>query len=165
MESITSILRVFHSQIGEILYEGKNSMSLREEGVWFYKYDYFLPSSKRVGRIEEAKLPTLHEIGLPNSNPTLIDCIRSKLVLEIQFGMREKGGACDHFGMHLPFLVFVEVFKEEDSIQMTKKKYSCTKPFDMLLSNLFYSRWNTRLHLVNGEQLKCVLSVETLCFR
>lgn len=35
----------------------------------------------------------------------------------------------------------------------------------MLLRNLFYSGWNTRLHLVNGEQLKCVLSVETLRFR
>jgi len=75
VEIITSILRVFHSHIGEILYEEKNSMSLREEGVWFYKYDYFIPRSKRVGRIEEAKLPTLHEISLPNSNPTSIDCI------------------------------------------------------------------------------------------
>jgi hypothetical protein len=165
MESITNILHVFHSQIGEILYEGKNSTSLREEGVWFYKYNYFLPSGKRVGRIEEAKLPTLHEVGLPNSNPTLIDCIHSKLVLEIQSGMWEKGGACDHFGMHLPFFVFVEVFKEEDSIQMTKKTYSCTNPSDMLLCNLFYSGWNTRLHLVNGEKIKCVLSVETLHFR
>jgi hypothetical protein len=67
--------------------------------------------------------------------------------------------------MHLLFLVFVEVFKEEDSIRMNKKTYSCTNPSDMLLSNLFYSRWNTRLHFVNGEQLKCVLSVETLRFR
>ena len=91
-------------------------MSLREEGVWFYKYDYFIPRSKRVGRIEEVKLPTLREIGLPNSNPTLIDCIHSKLVLEIQSGMQEKGGQCDHFSMHLPFLFFVEVFKEDDSI-------------------------------------------------
>ena len=106
VESITSILSVFHSQIGEMLYEGKNSMSLRKEGVWFCKYDYFLPSSKRIGWIEEAKLPTLHEIALPIPHPTLIDCIRSKLVLEIKSGVREKGGACDHFSMHLPFLVF-----------------------------------------------------------
>ena len=30
VESITSTLRVFHSHIGEILYEGKDSTSLRE---------------------------------------------------------------------------------------------------------------------------------------
>ena len=165
MESITSTLLVFPSHIEEILYEGKDSKSLREEGVWFYKYDYFLPRGKRMGRIEEAKLPILHEIGLPHSNPTLIDCIHSKLFLEIESGMREKGGVCDHFGMNLPFFVFAEVFKEEESIEMTKKTFSCTNPSDMLLHNLFYPRWNTRLHLVNGEQLKCVLSVETLRFR
>ena len=44
--------------------------------------------------------------------------------------MREKGGACDHFGMHLPFFVFAEVFKEEESIRMTKKTFSCTNPSD-----------------------------------
>jgi hypothetical protein len=66
--------------------------------------------------------------------------------------------------MHLSFFVFVEVFKEEDSIKMTKKTYSFTNPSDMLLCNLFYSGWNKRLHLVNGEQLKCVLSVEILRF-
>ena len=107
VESITSILSVFHSKIGEILYEGKNSTSMREEGVWFYKYDYFLPSGKRDGHIEESNLPMLCQIGLPNSNPTLIDCVWSKLVLEIQSGMRKKGGACDHFGIYLPFFVFV----------------------------------------------------------
>lgn len=123
VESITSTSRFFHLHIGDILHEGKNSMSLREEGVWFYKYEYFLPSGKRLGQIEEAKLSTLSEIVSPNSNPTLINCIRSKLFLEIQSGMREKGGACDHFGMHLPFLVFAEVFKEEESIRMTKKTF------------------------------------------
>ena len=107
----------------------------------------------------------LHEMGLRNSNPTLIDCIRSKLVLEILSGMREKGGACDHFGMHLPFLVFSEVFKEHDSIRMNKKTYVCASPSNMLLFKLFYSGWDTRLHIVNGEQLKCMLTVETLCFR
>ena len=164
MESITSILKCFPFKIGEILYKGKNSTSLRQEGVWFYKYDYFLSSGKRDGDIEEANLPMLCQIGVPNSNPILIDCVWSKLFLEIQFGMRKKGGSCDHFGMHLPFLVFAEIFKEEDSIRMTKKMYVCTNSSEMLICNLFYSRWDTRLHLVNGEQLKCVLSVETLRF-
>lgn len=121
VECISSILKVFPSQIGEKLYVGNDSTLLREEGVWFYKYSYFLISSKRVGHIEEAKLPTLREIGLSNFNLTLIDFICSKLILEIQSGMWEKGGAFDHFGMHLSFISFVELFKEEDSIRMTKK--------------------------------------------
>lgn len=151
MEIISSILSVFHSKIGELLYEGKNATSLREEVVWFYKYDYFLPSARRVGHIEEFKLPMLHEICLPNSNPTLIDCIHSKLVLEMQSRKREKGGACDHFVMHLQFLVFAKTFKEEDPIRLNKKTYVFTNPSNKLLSKLFYSGWDTRLHIVNGE--------------
>lgn len=107
----------------------------------------------------------LHERGFPNCHPTLIDCIHSKLVLEIQWGMWEKGGACDNFGMHLPFLVFSDVLKENDSIRMNKKTYVFTSPSNMPLFKLFYPGWDTRLHIVIGEQLKCMLTIETLCFR
>lgn len=45
IESITSILKVVHSKIGELVYSNKDDKWLRNEGISFYKYNYILPKT------------------------------------------------------------------------------------------------------------------------
>ena len=57
VESITSTLCVFHSHIGEILYEGKDSTSLREEGYGFIKMITLFQGVKGWDKLKNPSYP------------------------------------------------------------------------------------------------------------
>ena len=112
IESITSILKVVHSKIGELVYSNKDDKWLRNEGIWFYKYNYILPRRSRAcGELHEIPLPTFQSHEWPNIEHTILSSFRYKLYSEVQVGMKESGGVGVHLSIFMPFLVFRYFFR------------------------------------------------------
>lgn len=169
IESITSVLQVFYSQIGELLYAGQSPTWLKKEGVWFYKYNYILPqSSRHLGHLEDNILPSLNTLEWkPNGDieQSIVNSYRFKLFSDVQGGMKENGSVLVRVDIFMPFYIFIHFFQNEESIRRTKKTYSTSTPSDCLLSKLFHSGWDKREHEVNGEVVECRLNHEKLSLR
>lgn len=168
IESVTGVLQVFHSQIGELLYAGQSPTWLKNEGVWFYKYNYFLPQSSLHGHLEENILPSLNTLEWQHNGETvqaIINSFRFKLFSDVQGGMKENGSVRVRFDIFMPFYIFIYFFHNEESIRRIKKTYNTSTPSDSLLSKLFHSGWDKREHKVNGEVVECRLSHDKMSLR
>ena len=166
IESITSILKVVHSKIGELVYSNKDDKWLRNEGIWFYKYNYILPKTGRAcGELQEIPLPTFQSHEWPNIEHTILSSFRYKLYSEVQVGMKESGGIGVHLSIFMPFLVFRYFFQNENSLRETNKTYMTSSPSKELLSDIFHSGWDTRIHDKHGEQIECRVNHTKLSFR
>ena len=80
VECITSVFQVVHSKIRELLYPGKDPTWLKNEGVFFYKYEYIL--SKTIGScgyIKEIPLPSLSLLEYPSVDDCFVIYFRYKL--------------------------------------------------------------------------------------
>lgn len=163
IESVTSVLQVFHSKIGELLYAGQSPTWLKNEGVWFYKYNYILPqSSRHHGHLEEVKDALDWQ---PNGDieQSIISSFRFKLFSDVQGKMKENGSVLVHVDTFMPFYIFIHFFQNEQ-LRRTKKAFRTSTPSDSLLSKLFHSGWDKREHEVNGEVVECRLSHDKISF-
>ena len=83
----------------------------------------------------------------------------------MQIGMKEKDGIHVRSGIFMPFSMFVRLFHHEESIRQTGKMYATSKPSNELLTILFFTGWDRRVHDQNGEEIECRLSHDTLSFK
>ena len=65
----------------------------------------------------------------------------------------------------MPLSIFVHLFGKDESIRQTGKMYSTSKPSDELLTILFFTGWDRRIHDKSGEEIECRLSHDTLSFK
>ena len=101
----------------------------------------------------------------PSVDDSSVSSFCYKLFSEMQIGMKEKGGICVRSGIFMPFSMFFHLFHKEESIRQTGKMYATSKPSNELLTNLFFTGWDTRVHDQSGEEIQCRLSHDTLSFK
>ena len=68
--------------------------------------------------------------------------------------MKEKGGIHARSGIFMPFSISVHLFGKDESIRQTDQMYSTSKPFDEILTILFFTGWDRRLHDQSGEEME-----------
>ena len=101
----------------------------------------------------------------PSVDDSSVSTFRYKLFSEMQIGMKEKGGIRVRSGIFMSFSMFFHLFHKEESIRQTGKMYATSKPSNELLTNLFFTGWDTRVHDQSGEEIQCRLSHDTLSFK
>ena len=79
--------------------------------------------------------------------------------------MKESGGIVVHLNIFMPFLVFQYFFQNEESLRETNKAYVTSSPSEELLSNIFHSAWDIRIHEKHGEQIECRVNHTKISFR
>ena len=134
---------------------GKDPTWLKKEGIFFHKYEcILLKMIGSSGYVKQIPLPSLSLLEWPSVDDSSVSSFHYKLFLEMQLGMKKKGGIHACSGIFMPFSIFVHIFGKDGSIRKTGKMYSTSRPSDELLTILFFTGWDRRLHDQSGEEIK-----------
>ena len=71
----------------------------------------------------------------------------------MQLGMKEKGGIHARSGIFMPFFIYFHLFGKDELIRQNFKLHSTSKAYDKLLTILFFTGWDRRLHYQSGEEI------------
>ena len=117
------------------------------------------------GCLKEIPLLSQNLLEWPSVDDSSISSFRYKLYSEMQIGMKEKGGIHVRSGIFMPFSMFVHLFHTDDSIKQIGKMYATSKPSNELLTSLFFTGLERKVHDQCGEETECRLSHDSLSFK